>query len=72
MRPGLAVLVTLAACRFDGGGVRDDDGGGPDAGPPPVPWRKLAAAVAFACGVKDDGTLWCWGECATCQLGTGD
>jgi hypothetical protein len=26
------------------------------------PWRQLAVGTWHACGIKEDGTLWCWGD----------
>lgn len=33
--------------------------------------RALAMADWFACGTRDDGTVWCWGNDAAGQLGNG-
>jgi hypothetical protein len=33
--------------------------------------RALAIADWFACGTRDDGTVWCWGNDAAGQLGNG-
>jgi len=34
-------------------------------------WRKLEAGHYHNCGIRDDGTLWCWGLNNTGQLGVG-
>ncbi len=34
-------------------------------------WAQLAAGSSHTCGVKNDGTLWCWGNNGSGQLGTG-
>lgn len=34
-------------------------------------WRDISAGNQFACGVKNDGTAWCWGSDANAQLGNG-
>ena len=70
----LAALAVVAACRFDPGGVASDAvmaDARPDAGAPSVPWKQLAVGGQFACGVRTDGTLWCWGDDAFGQLGDG-
>lgn len=38
------------------------DGGG---------WASVAAGASYMCGVKNDGTLWCWGSNTFGQLGNG-
>jgi len=35
-------------------------------------WTRVAAGGAFSCGIRDDGTLHCWGDNAFGQLGVGD
>lgn len=35
------------------------------------PWVELAAGFNHTCGVRQDGTLWCWGRNASGQLGDG-
>jgi alpha-tubulin suppressor-like RCC1 family protein len=37
----------------------------PDAGP----WSRVTAGFEHSCGVKDDGTVWCWGTNGHGQLG---
>ena len=34
-------------------------------------WSVLSAGLGHTCGVKTDGTLWCWGNNGSGQLGTG-
>lgn len=34
-------------------------------------WRQLEAGFLHTCGIRDDGTLWCWGLNNTGQLGDG-
>ena len=36
----------------------------------PGPWLDVDAAVALGCGLKTDGSAWCWGRDASGQLGT--
>jgi alpha-tubulin suppressor-like RCC1 family protein len=35
-------------------------------------WKDIAALTANGCGIKDDGTLWCWGNGDWGVLGIGD
>jgi alpha-tubulin suppressor-like RCC1 family protein len=35
------------------------------------PWVDLAAGLNHTCGVRQDGTLWCWGRNTAGQLGDG-
>jgi alpha-tubulin suppressor-like RCC1 family protein len=42
-----------------------------DAGVEPVMWTKVAAGQAHACGLRSDGSLWCWGSYGGGQLGDG-
>ncbi|PZQ49098.1 MAG: hypothetical protein DI551_00145 [Micavibrio aeruginosavorus] len=36
-----------------------------------IPWSKIVAGADHSCGVKANGTLWCWGSEAQGQLGNG-
>ncbi len=38
---------------------------------PDFQWRTVAVTASHACGVRDDGTLWCWGRNCAGQLGDG-
>jgi alpha-tubulin suppressor-like RCC1 family protein len=35
-------------------------------------WAELACGQHYTCAVRTDGTLWCWGENSSKQLGLGD
>ena len=37
-----------------------------------VNWADVSAGSGYTCGVGTDGSLWCWGENDTGQLGLGD
>jgi alpha-tubulin suppressor-like RCC1 family protein len=80
----LALLVGCSALldgdfepRADGSAPEDAridaDGAVPpeDAGEPPIVWSKVAAGGIHTCGLRSDGTLWCWGDGAHGQLGDG-
>jgi hypothetical protein len=50
----------------------DPDGTpGEDAGPPPVVWTQVAAGTSHTCGLRSDGSLWCWGTGDHGRLGHG-
>lgn len=34
-------------------------------------WSEIDAGTAHTCGIRDDGTLWCWGDNSLRQLGLG-
>ncbi|MGE5181851.1 MAG: RCC1 domain-containing protein [Acidobacteriota bacterium] len=44
--------------------ARQDSGSYETPEPTQVPgaWQAIAAGALFACGIRDDGTLWCWGD----------
>jgi len=65
-------LGVLAGCHFSPDQV--SMGESPDAsdGPPPaVPWQSLAPGQQHTCGLKVDGSMWCWGRNDYGQLGDG-
>ena len=36
-----------------------------------APWAHIAAGAYHTCGIRADGTLWCWGDNSPAQLGIG-
>jgi hypothetical protein len=55
-------------------GESDSDSDGPDTEdtePTEVTWAAVAAGALHTCGLRSDGTLWCWGRGAEGQLGYG-
>lgn len=36
-----------------------------------VRWSKISTGGSHACGIKEDGTLWCWGSDSSGQIGDG-
>lgn len=61
------VLGAAPAARADGSGSTPP--GGPSA--TATTWTRVAAGPAHTCGIRSDGTLWCWGENLHGQLGDG-
>jgi alpha-tubulin suppressor-like RCC1 family protein len=59
----------------DGGTLPDDDAGDTtttDGSPPAaVTWVQVATRTTHTCGIRSDGTLWCWGKNDAGQLGDG-
>jgi alpha-tubulin suppressor-like RCC1 family protein len=41
-------------------------------GAPSTGWTQVAAGGSHGCGLRDDGSLWCWGNRYSGALGTGD
>jgi hypothetical protein len=39
---------------------------------PGASWAHIAAGSYFTCGIRTDGTLWCWGDNGYGQLGLGN
>ncbi len=35
-----------------------------------APWAAIAAGTSHTCGVRTDGSLWCWGDNDNGQLAT--
>ena len=79
-----ALVVTLAAAAAPAlatqrpgspaaGQARPATGQHPAAGrmSPGAPWAHIAAGEYYICGIRTDGTLWCWGSNDSGQLGIG-
>lgn len=43
----------------------------PEPPAPPAYWSQLVTGTTHTCGLKDDGTVWCWGEQTNGQIGNG-
>ena len=73
VRGGAAfAVVILTACDAVFGLHHGDvpgDGGDGDALPPPSSWMSVSTALDHSCGIRLDGTLWCWGRNDVGQLG---
>ena len=39
---------------------------------PGTPWARIAAGGDHTCGIRTDGTLWCWGDNDAGELGLGN
>jgi alpha-tubulin suppressor-like RCC1 family protein len=39
---------------------------------PGIPWVHIAAGGGHTCGIRTDGTLWCWGDNDSGELGIGN
>jgi alpha-tubulin suppressor-like RCC1 family protein len=66
------------AATHDAGGADGEADGGGDEEPTCVEspaalwsWSKVAAGSDHTCGLRSDGTLWCWGAAHLGQLGIG-
>ncbi len=74
MVAGLAVVLVVAgSSSITGrGSLRDASRVGMTALPRPTSgWVQVSAGVDHSCGVRADGTAWCWGSNAHGQLGNG-
>ncbi len=81
---GTLSLLLAGGCEGDDPPVSGADGGSPDgggsgtacmdAGPASCPrgFTQVAAGAGHTCGIRMDGTLWCWGQNREGQLGVGD
>jgi alpha-tubulin suppressor-like RCC1 family protein len=56
---------------IDAGDAGDLDGGEPPLTPGLIGVRDLAVGARHVCAVRDDGTVWCWGDNSGGQLGDG-
>ena len=79
----VAALAWVAVTALTAGGGCRERGSGPPAGafPPDrrtpsavagdATWRAVHAEFLDTCGIRTDGSLWCWGRNTTGQLGDG-
>jgi alpha-tubulin suppressor-like RCC1 family protein len=63
-----AVFATATACLSEPPRPQNQSDGGPP--PPAMDWTAITAARVHSCGIRGDGTLWCWGRNDNGQLGT--
>lgn len=54
----------------NGGGLTDT-AGAPVRVTDPGPWMSVTTGIDTTCGIKTDGTAWCWGSDSSGQLGNG-
>lgn len=40
--------------------------------PGPADWTRIVGSNPHSCGLRNDGSLWCWGDNGSRQLGLGD
>ncbi len=64
-RWAVALLVAGTLCWVPAGGAAADVDRAPAA------WKALDGGEAHTCGVRTDGTMWCWGHNGFGQLGDG-
>ena len=64
-----AVLAATLAVGCGGGSVSDLPDASPDASSDGLCIRALRAGGEFACALKADGTVWCWGDNDFAEMG---
>ena len=73
MRCAFLVACVLAAAGCDQVfGITHVPSDAPPDAPPPQRWERVAAGGVHTCGLRVDGTLWCWGRNVAGVLGLGD